>query len=905
MKTYLLGLFIAFLLSGCFEDIDDSNSDSVVYTKSNISGHAIDGYIKDAIVFIDFNSNGIWDEDEPTTTTDENGYYTFKYIKKSKLSLKPSIVVYSGIDKTTGNPFEGELKAIVEEDKTNLEINITPITTLVDTLVDDNPTDEDINEAKEKIVLVFDLKKEDLNKDPIENFREIPQLYKKSITFMKIIEMLNHKTNQEQNMESFKEGMRALKDIVDLQTPFEEIEVISLSGVAVDMENELDIIDAKAQALEEIPNNGEGFQNELDNPEQILSLISKTDEEKVSEAKAIISSHAIRGNNISLNAVMFDLNLHINPYRTIIIWESSNQNIISNEGKVFQPEFGSSPQLVTLTAKISKGNIEDTKTFNVTVFSKLLPNKNRVERTKEALTFDMIKNLNSKPEQLTTPLSLVKENSFYGTTITWSSSEDVIDGNGIFTRPAYNTENKNVTLTATISKGSSNDTKSFELIILKSPMSDGKAVELASSSLSFSNILGANQDEDNIENNMNLPTQGLYDTSIVWQSSESSILSAQGELSRLSTQTSDEYVTLTATISKGEVTLTKEFPVIVLPLESNKVIEKDFVLLTFDTIRLKNLTQNNIVSNLNLEGNLPNGSTLSWHSSNVSFMNPFTGEVVRPDIANDETNQTVTLTASLTYDGEEKIKEFVLIVQAFDSRVVNAVQNDTNALTFETISGFNTNIKQITSNLELPTTGTNGSTITWESSFSNTLSTTGVIERPTFSDGLKEVTLTAKIQKDEVEKTKEFVLNILPFLEVDTSLAFEQKTYGLNGLSSNTLKTFRRNGVTYTLKSYSNLIVNDTYINSDTKSYQIQGTVNIMDIKPLKLSSDYKGQEIVLKLFRSDTTFDDTTFVEAKKITLNSSKIPFENFDLSEEESLRPPKVNIPDIESMPMPVGF
>ncbi|MBO9609984.1 MAG: hypothetical protein J7639_28765, partial [Paenibacillaceae bacterium] len=56
----------------------------------------------------------------------------------------------------------------------------------------------------------------------------------------------------------------------------------------------------------------------------------------------------------------------------------------------------------------------------------------------------------------------------HGTTITWSSSNpSVIAADGTVTRPALNAGDANVTLTATISKGTASDTKTFTLTVLK------------------------------------------------------------------------------------------------------------------------------------------------------------------------------------------------------------------------------------------------------------------------------------------------------------------------------------------------------------------------------------------------------------------------------------------------------
>ncbi|MDR0975224.1 MAG: hypothetical protein LBL80_05980, partial [Ruminococcus sp.] len=78
------------------------------------------------------------------------------------------------------------------------------------------------------------------------------------------------------------------------------------------------------------------------------------------------------------------------------------------------------------------------------------------------------------------------------------------------------------------------------------------------------------------------------------------------------------------------------------------------------------------------------------------------------------------------------------------------VSADTNAITWDSINGNNASQDNVTENLDsLPTTGTNGSTIVWSSNNTNVISNTGVVTRPTFSEGDKYVELQANLQKGQ------------------------------------------------------------------------------------------------------------------------------------------------------------
>ena len=93
-----------------------------------------------------------------------------------------------------------------------------------------------------------------------------------------------------------------------------------------------------------------------------------------------------------------------------------------------------------------------------------------------------------------------------------------------------------------------------------------------------------------------------------------------------------------------------------------------------------------------------------------------------------------------------------------------AVAADKAALTWDAIKGGNGGQEAVTVDLvnPLPTSGANGTTISWSASpvgFINT--TTGAVTRPAFTDGDKTVTLTATISKGEASDTKAFTLTII------------------------------------------------------------------------------------------------------------------------------------------------
>ncbi len=89
--------------------------------KSQFVGYVIDGYIAGATVFFDIDKDGILDENEPYTTTDEKGFYNLNFLDQFKQfdknengQIDPdegTITVIGGVDISTGLPLDVPLRA--------------------------------------------------------------------------------------------------------------------------------------------------------------------------------------------------------------------------------------------------------------------------------------------------------------------------------------------------------------------------------------------------------------------------------------------------------------------------------------------------------------------------------------------------------------------------------------------------------------------------------------------------------------------------------------------------------------------------------------------------------------------------------------------------------------------------
>jgi hypothetical protein len=141
----------------------------------------------------------------------------------------------------------------------------------------------------------------------------------------------------------------------------------------------------------------------------------------------------------------------------------------------------------------------------------------------------------------------------YGSAITWSSSDgDVISDAGKIFRPAAGEPDAHAVLTATLRRGASQDTKTFEVTV-KAALDDAANAEAAVKALKIHNL-------DDVRGNLSLPTAAT------WASSDPATISATGEVHRPAHGQPSKSVTLTATVTVGTATASRDFTATVPPL---------------------------------------------------------------------------------------------------------------------------------------------------------------------------------------------------------------------------------------------------------------------------------------------------------------------------------------------------
>lgn len=245
----------------------------------------------------------------------------------------------------------------------------------------------------------------------------------------------------------------------------------------------------------------------------------------------------------NLDNVTSNINLPKDINGVSVTWKSNNTNVVDEKGSVTRPSATKGDTLVTLTATLTKDEAKDTKDFIVTVKAK--------DFTDEELVDTALGNLQieGKLDSVVDNLKLPTKDDKNAVDITWnSSSESVVSSAGIVTRTD---KDENITLTATLKKGSITKTKEFNIVVKAKEKDTQEDLKLIANSLEITN-------KDNIEKDINLQTS-LDGATITWKSNNETVITNTGKVSRPQIGKLDEKVTLTATITKDGKNETKDF----------------------------------------------------------------------------------------------------------------------------------------------------------------------------------------------------------------------------------------------------------------------------------------------------------------------------------------------------------
>lgn len=341
-----------------------------------------------------------------------------------------------------------------------------------------------------------------------------------------------------------------------------------------------------------------------------------------------------------------------------------------------------------------------------------------------------------------------------------------------------------------------------------------------------------------------LPTS-VGGAKIEWESDDTSVIANNGTVN-IPSGYDNKTVKLTATVTKGSESDSREFEITVLSAENILNSAKAAV----DYENLTSEASTNIKKDLNLPSKGKYGTKITWESDNESAMTD-DGFVTRGSA-----NKNVTLTATFTRNGATSAKEFYFQVLATDDVLLE-----------EDLDDFEFEYTEVTEDFELPTTGKY-----WNSYYTYTSDSDAIVftdgnakvTRPENDKTDASVTITLKAVQGTATDTKTFTVTV-PKLLTDSELVSKCKewlTFAKINTSPETavtenfsLPTKYKDGVTIEWSSSNENVVSKN------------GTVTRPDVgeqdETVKLTATIKrGEAGDTKEF----TFNVKAFFEAKQV---------------------------------------
>ena len=418
-----------------------------------------------------------------------------------------------------------------------------------------------------------------------------------------------------------------------------------------------------------------------------------------------------------------------------VTWESSEPKAVASDGTVTRSH---ADKKVTLTATLKKNAEADKKAFTVTVL-KTNAAVQEAEKAKEKLEISYVSgdSKDAVTQDLTLPATV---SGFTDVSITWKSDKpETVKDDGTVIRPALDTT---VTLTATLEKNGEKTKKTFTVTV------KGIAAEWIEEKLKNAGV------QPLVISGTAAEVTLSGSEEVTWTSNQPAVIDVQGKHTGTCavtkpTGTASVSVILTATVTKAGLKKEKSFTVVVYP--ENSILDIDKLL---TAIALPSETETDIPLPKTIDGIAE--TSITWQSDKadvLSIIDTSDGKVTGK-ITRKEQDETVGLTATLSYKGAERQKTFTVTVRRDYDKA--AVKNAFEKLGIGYTSGNSES--SVTENLELPETIA-GVSITWKSDKPETVKDDGTVIRPVEAD--IQVTLTATLTKGQVTKQKVFTVTVL------------------------------------------------------------------------------------------------------------------------------------------------
>jgi len=184
-----------------------------------------------------------------------------------------------------------------------------------------------------------------------------------------------------------------------------------------------------------------------------VKAVEVTVAQKLDAAKALLVTNYASTIGDDEYVVTADLTLVTTIGEATVSWASSDEAIITTAGVVTVPAFSVGDQTVTLTATLTISGQTTTQIFYAFVEAAAETVAERLDRALAfATTFPAVEGITGAEDWIEFPTSIEFEGTTY--TVSWVSNKpNFLAVDGTVTRPAVNTPNETVIMTATITEG--------------------------------------------------------------------------------------------------------------------------------------------------------------------------------------------------------------------------------------------------------------------------------------------------------------------------------------------------------------------------------------------------------------------------------------------------------------------
>ncbi len=334
-----------------------------------INGTVVDGYIENATVCFDANNNGTCDSGEKTTTTDENGKYTFTNLTSTNPQM--NFIAFGGTDTATNTPFESTIKRVVNTNESSTgTIFITPLTDIVSSEFIKNSTKNSVvletleNNISKNLGI-----ENDINADPTKNSDLFKKTQEIEIT-KKLIRAISEKEDEILLSNSLSNEINSTPSttVLSISNILEDFDSTVEEDKITFVENQLNTI------VEDLKNSNssttENIQKELE--DQIKSVKTKIDNNEYKNPTNNAPTLLTISNTTTQKGVSKNITLNANDVDGDVLTysaTSSNSSVtlsISNNILTINPNSFIGTATINVTVRDSK-NATDSKSFTLTV----------------------------------------------------------------------------------------------------------------------------------------------------------------------------------------------------------------------------------------------------------------------------------------------------------------------------------------------------------------------------------------------------------------------------------------------------------------------------------------------------------------------------------------------------------